>query len=233
MRRLLFAVCASGVGLTPASAMALGPIDLGASALVAGGYNAFGKPSPSTFSSGSTRGEIQGAGGLAVGGGVALEFRVLGLVGLEVDGLFSRDRGGGEVEIDGRKGTVTIGQNSVHLPVLLKGVVPLPGLRPFLLLGPEWVLPLPAKAESDPTGAIRAVVGTARYTMLTAGLGAEMKLPLPSVDLRLSFSLRGSYRTGSSSSVSERVTPLGSGAVILDGRWRYQAQITSALGFFF
>ena len=84
-----------------------------------------------------------------------------------------------------------------------------------------------------PLRVMGAVVGTARYTLLTAGLGAELKLPVPSLDLRASFSLRGSYRAGSSSEISERVTPLGSGAVILDGRWRYQAQLTGALGIFF
>jgi hypothetical protein len=213
--------------------MALGPVDLGVSVLGTGGYVALDKPSPSSFSSGTSRGEIQGFGGLAVGGGLALEARLFGFLGLEIDGIFSRDRGRGEVRIDGREGQVTLGQSAVHVPILLKGVLPLPGLRPFLVAGPELVLPLPAKAEVEPAGSVRAVVGTARYTMLTTGVGAELKLPLPSLDLRASFSLRGSYRLGSSSELSERVTPLGSGALILDGRWRYQGLATAAIGLFF
>ncbi len=60
-----------------------------------------------------------------------------------------------------------------------------------------------------------------------------MKLPLPSLDLRASFFVRGSYRAGSSGALAERVTPLPSGALILDGRWRYQALLGVSLGVFF
>jgi hypothetical protein len=215
--------------LTPAEALALGPVDLGVSVLAVGGYNAIDKGSSPSFSSGSQRLEYPGFGGTSLGGGLALEARVLGIVGVEVDGVFSRDVGDGKIGAT----TVTIGQRAVHVPVLLKGVVPLPGVRPFVLVGPEFVLPLPSKAESDPPGEIRAVVGTERYTLVTAGLGAEVKLPLPGVDLRASLSLRGSYRTGSSAELADRVTPLPSGALILDGRWRYQALLGASFGIFF
>ena len=168
-----------------------------------------------------------------MGAGIALELRVLGLVGVEIDGLFARDFGSGEVTQGSTRASVTIGQRAVHIPILLKGLLPLPLVRPFVVVGPELVLPLVSKAESDPAGAVRAVVGTERYTMVTFGAGAEAKLPVPAVDLRASLSLRGSYRVGSSDDLAERATVLRSGAIILDGRWRYQALLGASVGIFF
>jgi hypothetical protein len=229
MRRALAAGIGALAALFPGTALALGPVDVGVSALTLGGYNAIDKGGSPSFTAGERSLSYPGFGGPSLGGGLALEVRALGLIGIEVDGIFSRDRGDGSLG----QATVDIGQNAVHIPVLLKGVAPLPGVRPFLVAGPEFVLPLPSRAESEPPGAIRAVVGTERSTMLTGGLGGEVKFPLPSLDLRASFFFRGSYRAGSSGALAERVTPLPSGALILDGRWRYQALLGVSLGVFF
>ncbi|RYE94809.1 MAG: hypothetical protein EOO75_00985, partial [Myxococcales bacterium] len=133
---------ALGATLWTGEARALGPVDLGVSVLAAGGYTHLDRSSPSSFAVGDTTATYPGFGGFTPGGGVALELRVLGLVGLEVDGFVSRDRGRGQVTLGDTRATVTIGQTAVHIPVLLKGVLPLPGLQPFALAGPEFVLPL-------------------------------------------------------------------------------------------
>ena len=83
--------------LVPRTSWALGPVDLGVSALLVGGYNALDTSTPASFTAGNEATSYPGFGGLTAGGGLAFELRVLGLVGLEIDGVVSRDFGRGEV----------------------------------------------------------------------------------------------------------------------------------------
>ncbi len=140
-----------------------------------------------------------GFGGVTAGGGLMIEGRLAGIAGIEMDFLYSSDHGHGDYTINGTKFTINLGQSAFHMPLLFKATAPLPLFRPSIFVGPEFVFP------SSPTASIEAPpgysIGTTvtasadNYTMFTGGLGFEFKLPIPSIDLRIPFQLRGSYHS--------------------------------------
>lgn len=232
MRRLSGVVAGLALLLASRGAWALGPVELGVGTVVTGGINTIDQPGASSFTVADQTGTYPGFSGTTGGAGVMLEARFWRRVGVVFNPLFSWDFGSGRVTQGDRSADVTIGQRAVHVPVLLKGVLPTSSfVSPFVEAGPEFVLPLPSKVESERP--VRGVVGTARYTMATVGVGAELKVPVAPLDLRLSLALRGSYRLGSTDDLAERATPLPSGAIIFDGRWRYQVLGAASLGVFF
>jgi hypothetical protein len=134
--------------------------------------------------------------------------------------------------------TIEIGHDAVHLPLLLKGSIPGEYVQPILFLGPEFVFPSDphfAVLESNvPGGGLATSVGgpnysasTADYTMFTFGLGLEIMLPIPSVDIRIPFSLRGSYNPGASDKRDERGDHVVNGTDLqsetFDTSWKFQA----------
>jgi hypothetical protein len=138
-----------------------------------------------------------GYGGVSAGGGLMLEGRVLGFIGMELDLFRSSDRGHGDATINGYKSTIDVGQSSWHLPLLFKATVPMPVVRPSIFVGPEFVFPGDAAADvAHPIPGYPQVTASASsYTMVTAGLGFEFKLPIPKVDIRIPLQLRGSYHS--------------------------------------
>lgn len=188
------------------------------------GGNFFDKPDDQTVDGADIEANYPGFAGLTTGFGPMLDVRFLGYVGLEMDILFTKDRGEADLEFSVTNGTATqsfdytieIGHSAVHLPLLLKGSIPGEWVQPVLFLGPEFVFPGDAEfsvLESNapgggvPSGAATYGATAESYTMFTFGFGLEVMLPIPSVDIRIPFSLRGSYNPGVSAKRDERSDP--------------------------
>ena len=71
-----------------------------------------------------------------------LDLRLIGLLGLEVDVLRTKDKGSGEITFNNVvKVNITLEQSAWHVPVLAKLVIPSPIVRPMFFIGPEFVFP--------------------------------------------------------------------------------------------
>ncbi|MCU0682397.1 MAG: hypothetical protein MUF34_09105 [Polyangiaceae bacterium] len=180
-----------------------------------------------------------GFAGTSAAFGGFVEARLLGLVGLEIDLLSSSDYGKGDVTLNNAEYTIEIGQRAWHLPVLAKGVIPLPLLAPFIVVGPEFVFSSSPDASVDPKG-YPAVVSARNdgYTLLTAGLGLEIKPPIPKLDIRIPFSLRASFNPGSPDTIGGRARYEGGGVLTATSanylsEWKYRAYAMVGVGLHF
>jgi len=74
----------------------------------------------------------------------------------------------------------------LRIPLLVKGVLPLPGIRLALIIGPEFVIPLKTEAAMDApvSTAFDFKVESSFRTLLTFGLDMVVELP---IDLRFFY----------------------------------------------
>ena len=215
------------------------PLSFGVGMVAFLGAGFIDKPSDrnATKGFGPARDDIYpGFGGGSYGGGLMLEGRFLGVVGLEIDLFRSSDRGRGDVTVNGVKSTIELGQSAWHIPLLVKATISIsPYVRPCIFAGPELVFPGDASASASPAAASpvgpNPTATVDSYTMLTGGLGFEFKLPIKDVDVRIPLSFRGSYHS-LGSTVGDRVTYTNAGWVI-DTTWKYQTQATLGASYFF
>lgn len=128
---------------------------------------------------------LPGYAGFRTGVGVSAELRLLGVVGLEADLVRSNDRGEGKVSLEGLPAvSSTVGQPSWHLPLLAKVVVPLPLVKPFAVAGVDLVMP-------SGCSSIGVACTAGSYTLWVGGIGAEIAIPVPVLDMvRIPVSLR-------------------------------------------
>ncbi len=169
--------------------------------------------------------------GLAGGGGLTLNAMYRGFVGGELDLLYSMDTAKGE--INNQK--IEASQGAFHIPLLAKAAVPLRWVRPFLLIGPEFVIPGSPTVKSD-ISIYPDKGNVSPYINLATGFGFEFILPAEDgLDLRIPLSFRGSFNLGVDDTVAKRVR---FGESLADGTptiksintdWQYQAFIM--LGF--
>lgn len=208
---------------------------------VAGG-NFISKPGDKTLTvPGVGTGQAEfypGFGGTTLGGGLMFDARFIDLLGLEVDALRTTDRGKGDITFNGvYKVTISIEQGAWHVPILAKIVVPGPVVQPMFFVGPELVFPSSAKAEVDKPLGTEMEARADNYTMLTFGGGVEIKLPVPSIDLRIPVGLRGSYNPGVSDKLADRIDVVwASGAaqkVTYHTEWQYQVVMTLGVAAYF
>jgi len=230
------------------AAPAWAELELGAGLVGVGGGNFLSKPSDRTLPVGTTGARVEtsfypGFAGSTLGGGAALDARILPWFGLEIDVLRTTDRGSGEysLTIPGRtlKFDLTITQSAWHVPVLAKAAIPGPVVSPVFVLGPELVFPGDAAMEvENDLGATLPTLSAEvdGYWMLTFGGGLEIALPLPAIDLRIPFSLRGSWNPGVSDALEDRVetdvTVPGS-PVVIRSEWEYQVVATLGVSAYF
>lgn len=147
---------------------------------------------------------------------------------------------------------VTIGQSAWHVPLLLK--LTIPGhivvvqdddvdreIRKWFTtfaFGPELVFPGDANLDVSPESGLDHPLraSASSYVMYTSALGFERRIAT-SHDIRLLFSLRGSYNPAAGGSAMKRgeyalvesqVVP-----VTYKSEWRYQAALTFGVGWFF
>jgi hypothetical protein len=215
------------------SAFAFEKFTVGGGLMAAIGGEFMNKPGDRTVPGTSAQDtSYPGFGGfIGPAGGFFLEGRALGIVGIEIDFLRQNDRGKGDITINNTVFNVEIGQKAWHIPVLAKATLPSPLFSPSFMIGPEFVRTDAGETTVTPAGLGTRYTNKAdNYTMLTIGIGGEFKLPIPSVDLRIPFSIRGSVRPRVGDGLADRATYDISGNVIrgveFNSAWRYQALAT-------
>jgi hypothetical protein len=193
------------VALAPSEARADGLVSVGVGALAIGNISFLGKPgdrtltTPTGFSAQDT--SYPGFAGFGGGAGAMIDLRFFKAIGIEVDFFRTNDRGHGDINST----TIDIGQAAFHLPILLKGTIPFGLFHPQAFVGPELVFKSDATAETTGTGILTKFSAVnASETMITFGLGAELALPIPSIDIRIPFSVRGSVNPSTSDKVADR-----------------------------
>jgi hypothetical protein len=144
-------------------------------------------------------------GGWSGGAGLYAQLRVLKCLGLEADFLVEQALIR-ETPLEGYSWKLTAKSVSLHIPILLQGILPLPGIRIGLGIGPEFVVPVQSKAEqSNPplnyTG-YPFKVEAQKATFLTIGLNLT-----PTIGhLSIPVDLRASYNLSQSKNFEGRVT---------------------------
>lgn len=241
---LLSSVAAAAATLLafPGTASARDLVSVGVGARGGAGIVGLSKPgdtSVQTAAGAATDPSYPGFFGSTAGAGLSLDARLLGVVGLEADLFYAfGDKGSGDLTLGPTKYNITIGQPALHVPVLLKGVLPIGIVRPFAGFGPEFVVPGKSTATVDQPG-IQTNIGARAdgYTLLTLALGVEIKLPLPAVDLRIPIALRGSLNPGTSDKIGDRRDQTLSGTAIQSvtykSEWQYQGMITAGASIWF
>ncbi len=152
----------------------------------------------------------EGWWGFGPGGGLNLDARLFGWLGLELGFLITQDEGKEDLEYQAVESQL-IGQNtSLHVPLALVLTLPVRGLRPLLLLGYEVVVPLSTSSEYD-SDRLEVETEASTYTLLHTGLGFEVDLPVDGYDLRIPFALRMAINMASDSET-------------LEGRARYEGK---------
>jgi hypothetical protein len=150
-------------------------------------------------------------GGVGFGGGVYVEGRVLTFLGAEVGLTYDSSVLQRDVTISGGPTKVTekVTTSSWRVPLLVKGILPVPFGRLSLGLGPEFVF----AGSSDPslsvtsgpaTGTTSSLLqaNTSNSTMLTGDLGLTLELPF---SLELPVDLRASKNLSQESDWTKRV----------------------------
>jgi hypothetical protein len=126
--------------------------------------------------------------GPKVGGGISIEARLFGAVGLEFDLLRLTETG--NADLNGAK--ISIEQTTWHIPIYLKGILPFGAVRPFIGLGPELVLG-----------------GISNYTLFGGMIGAEGHIPIgKKLTLTIPVSLRYAYNFGLGDKYADRYTSI-------------------------
>lgn len=244
LRLCLSAAVLSSSVLAVSSAHAFDVVSLGVGFQGVIGGNFLDKPDNKIYNlpdgrSGPMTPSYPGFGGFSYGGGLAFDVRFLEIVGLEVDVIRSSDKAHADVDFGNgaRTYTVNVGQAAWHVPVLLKGVLPLPVLSPFVLVGPEFVMPGTPVNETPaeyPAGYVKSSASS--YKMWTFGLGAEASIPGLSA-LRIPFSIRGSYNPSTGNSVNDRarwdVTGNKVNGTTYITEWKFRPEITLGVSYFF
>ncbi|MBV71020.1 MAG: hypothetical protein CMH52_06675 [Myxococcales bacterium] len=183
------------------------------------------------------------AGFAGIGGGSGLTVDALwkGIIGLQLGLWYSNESASGNLDIRGLAGgsgtryELTFNKSAWHLPVVVKLSAPTKTVRPFLLIGGDFIFPSSSDIETE--------FGNARmddrsYSALHFGLGLDFRLNLNDVDIRIPFSLRGNYNLELGESVGDRIEFSGcsntGGNVQCSAQtyrtdWQYQAFVSIGL----
>ncbi len=144
-------------------------------------------------------------GGWSGGAGLYAQLRLLKALGLEIDFLFEQGQIR-ETPLSGSSWKLTAKSVEMHIPILVQGILPLPGIRIGLGIGPEFVVPIQSSAEQsgqplDYRG-YKFKVDTVSATYLTIGLNLT-----PTIGhLSIPIDLRASYNLTQSKNYENRVT---------------------------
>ena len=181
----------------------------------------------------------QGWGGYGSGGGLALEGRLAGVVGLEVDVVRRLDVARSEFSFtDGGEYQFQIRQAAWHVPILLKLALPAGVVRPNLVGGGELVFPSTPSVTRPDAVAIDVSATAEPYRLWAFGLGFEIVPPALPLDLRFPINLRGAYNTGVGTSAGDRadytIAPDGTlTAIDYRSAWQWHAAVTAGATVFF
>ena len=208
-------------------------LEIGVSLLGSAGAVFLNEPEDQTVTIGASEVDVvyPGFGGVAFGGGLTLDIRYAGIVGIETGALLSRDYGAGEIN----DVNITIGQSSVHVPLILKLMIPTGMARPFLFGGLEFVMPGEASAEHDsdllPEDLFTAVADP--YRLVSFGFGLEALVGNDNVDIRIPIAIRGGINTSTPEGVEGRAEyNLGSGSIEFNSEFQYHIMMTVGVSYF-
>jgi hypothetical protein len=210
--------------------------------LFAGG-NLWTTPSPSPGD--GTIGFGGNGGGVGLGLGAYFEARLIKFLGLELGLTYDssdlhRDvtttvtAGGASAS-----GTVTekIKMASVRIPLLVKGILPVPFGRLSLGIGPEFIVPISAdwsvetksgSFQLPPADAVHA--DKTSSTMFTTDLGITVELP---ASLDLPIDLRASKNLSQGSAWTDRATLNSPTSVTVKGQSSWDFRLSAGLGYRF
>ena len=174
--------------------------------------------------------------GAAGGAGLWFEARFVRYLAIEADLIYEWDSIWETATFNGIVKVATAAvRHNLRIPLLVKGVLPLPGFRMTLGVGPEWVVPIGTDALKTTTlppqvvlqNQIDFAVTAPTSTMLTLALGFVVELPF---NLRMPIDLRASYNLGQSKAYSDRAKLVTTGtdvSVKLDyeNSWDFRFQL--------
>lgn len=178
-----------------------------------------------------------GFGGVGGGGGLSVVGSWRGILGLELQLFNSLDQGSGDIN----NIEFTVSQSAWHIPILLRAALPAEHVRPYLYVGPEFVLPgtpeITVSSNAPPAFEDLVDAKADTYVAWTAGIGFEFMLP-GDYDLRIPLSFGFTWNPSVGDTVDDRteteVTCQPNGGCMLVkqtyiSEWQYQA--TAKLGF--
>jgi len=205
--------------LQVSSAKAGGPVDVTAGAKGFLGGNLFSTPSGLNGYDGV--GFAGNAGGMGWGAGVYAEARFIKFVGLELGLTYDSSTLLRNVDMN-VSGTLLkvreqVDTKSMRIPILVKGILPVPFGRLAAFIGPELVRPSSVSASNEITNNDQAQMLTKingiqkNSTMLTMGMGLTIELP---AQLELPIELRASKNMSQDAEWSKRVETVTSGNAI-------------------
>jgi hypothetical protein len=204
------------------------------------GGNMWSKPSGAP---GDDLGFKASGGGFGWGMGAYAEFRFVKFVGLEIDLLYDTSTLFRNVTYNGVvKIRERLDMTSLRVPLLVKGIIPVPFGRIGVFVGPEFVIPQSAKGKNeitsgreylrDPTSPEQVENGLnaikTSSTMLTAGFGATIELP---VNLELPIEMRASKNMSQEDAWTRRVTQNGPANFDVKAQSTYEFRLTIGLGY--
>lgn len=182
---------------------------------------------------------------VGVGGafGLVLEARAMDFIAIETGFYYSRDNGSGWNDfLDGGGNKLTrIHQEQAttayHIPLLLKGSIPGPLLRPFLGVGIEFIRQssseLTYTEETNTTLAAqlqaRNTIVTSNYSVLLATLGMDIKLG----PVRIPIEIRAGYNLGFEKNLNKRATYEAGNPGKLTYNGKYQGHVGLFTGFLY
>ncbi len=159
---------------------------------------------------GSIQARVPYAGFAGVGGGSGLTIDALwkGVIGFQLGLWHANEAASGNLDIRGVTGAngtryeLTFNKKAWHLPVVVKLSAPTQTVRPFLLVGGDFIFPSSTEIETE--------FGNARmddraYSTLHFGVGMDFKLNLEDIDIRIPLSFRGNYNLNLGESVGDRI----------------------------
>ena len=188
-----------------------------------------------------------GFAGVGGGGGLTIEALWKGVIGIEVGLWNASESAEGKLDIidysvpggAGNRYELTFNKSSWHLPVSVKLAAPTKTVKPYLLVGGDFIFPSSAEVETEFGG---TMADDRSYQALHFGFGFDFGIKLETVELKIPFTLRGNYNLGLGDGVGERIKFNGcnqTGAAIQCSGytyrtdWQYQALITLGLGIIF
>ncbi len=183
-----------------------GVFDLEIGLKAMGGYDYWTKPNGGPYEiSGQDIAFSNERGGYGVGGGLYAQMRFFKYLGLEIDFLFEDDLIW-EHPLTGSDWQTTARRVNMRLPILVQAVLPLPGVRLALGIGPEFVIPLKTWSEQSDVPStmpdFKFQSDASTTTRLTFGLNIAVRLWR---GIMLPIDLRASYDPGQSNDWSDRV----------------------------
>jgi len=180
--------------------------------------------------------EYYGHFGAGPKGGLSLELRALGFVGLETGFYYASDQASGYVDKNDALSGRTIARihseqvsTAYHVPLMLKFRVPSPMVSPVFGIGAEFIFQTDSTLEyreeqrAGSMGGLanqlnaRNQIEPSNYTLLTLSAGLEISVG----PVRIPVELRMGYNLGFDQAMRERATyDESSGEITYDGKYQ-------------